>query len=53
MRRWYATDNLLDFFYHQKYYNKLISFTETLDKVDGLVMFIFAEKQQKLVKINL
>lgn len=60
----YATENLLDFSYHQKCYKfvgidlsrqantnipQLINFTGTLEEDDGAAMIFIAEKQQKVI----
>ena len=58
----YTTGNLLDYFYHQKYYKLIgidlstqtntyipqqINFTGKLEEDDGVTMFFIVEKQQK------
>ena len=60
----HTTGNLLNFLYHQNYYNLVcmdllrkinknihhqINFTEKLGKNDGTTMFFIAEKQQKTI----
>ena len=60
----YATGNLLDFLYHQKYYKFIgtdlsrqtnisipqqINFIGKLQEDDGAIMFVIAEKQQKII----
>ena len=57
----YATWNLLDYLYHQKYYELIgidlsrqknmsipqeINFVEKLEEDDGVTMFLIAEKQK-------
>ena len=57
----YATWNLLDYLYHQKYYEIIgidlsrqknmsipqeINFVEKLEEDDGVTMFLIAEKQK-------
>ena len=60
----YATWNLLDYLYHQKYYKLIgidlsrqknmnipqeINFVEKLEEDDGVTMFLIAEKQKKTI----
>ena len=60
----YTTGNLLDYFYHQKYYKLIdmdlsrqantsipqqINFAGKLEEYDGAMMFFIAEKQQKTI----
>ena len=60
----YTTGNLLDLFYHQKYYKLIgiglsrqintsipqqINFTGKLEEEDGATMFFISEKQQKTI----
>ena len=60
----YATGNLLDYLYHQKYYKLIdidlsrqknttvsqqINFTGKLEKYDGATMFFIAGKQLKTI----
>ena len=60
----YATGNLLDYLYHQKYYKLIgidllrqtntsipqqINFTGKIEEDDGATMFFISEKQQKKI----
>ena len=60
----YATGNLLDYLYHQKYYKLIgidllrqtntsipqqINFTGKIEEDDGVTMFFISEKQQKKI----